>query len=78
MGKVFTKERGQIQFHLQLPNVKTVKYGIESVQYIGHHLWASIPEEIKNTISLTNFKQKINHGKEVLAFAGCTKLLLME
>ena len=45
--------------HLQLPNVKTAKHGIENIQYIGHHLWASLPEEIKDSGILTDFKQKI-------------------
>ena len=43
--------------HLQLPNVKAAKHGIENIQYIGHHLWASLPEEIKDSGTLTNFKQ---------------------
>ena len=35
--------------HLQLPNVRTAKYGIENIQYTGHHLWASLPDEIKDS-----------------------------
>ena len=27
--------------------------------YIGHHLWTSSSEEIKDSDTLTNFKQKI-------------------
>ena len=49
--------------HLQLPNVKTAKHGIENTQYLGHHLWASLPEEIKDSGTLTTFKQKIKSWK---------------
>ena len=49
--------------HLQLPNVQTAKYGIENIQYIGKHLWDSLPEEIKNSGTRTNFKQKIESWK---------------
>ena len=49
--------------HLQLPNVKTAKYGIENIQYIGHHLWASLPEAIKDFGTLANFKKKIKVWK---------------
>ena len=43
---------------MQLPNVKTAKHGIEIIQCIGHHLWASLPEEIKDSGTLPVFKQK--------------------
>ena len=49
--------------HLQLPNVKTAKYGIENIQYIGHHLWASLPEAIKDSGTLANFKKKMKVWK---------------
>jgi len=61
-----------------LPNVKTTKYGIENIQYIGYHLWVSLPEKIKDSGTLINFKQKTNHGNEVLASADCAKFLSME
>ena len=49
--------------HLQLPTIRTAKYGMENIQYIGHHLWASIPDEIKDSGTLINFKQKIKSLK---------------
>ena len=49
--------------HLQLPNVKTAKYGIENIQHIGLHLWVSLPEEIKDSGILRKFKQKIKPWK---------------
>ena len=48
MKEIFTKREVQYNLrsknHLQLPNVKTAKYGVENTQYIGHHLWISLPE----------------------------------
>ena len=45
--------------HLQLPNIRLAKYGIKNIQYIGHHLWASLQDEIMDSGKLINFKQKI-------------------
>ena len=44
-------------------NVKTATHGIENIQYIGHYLSASLPEEIKDSGKLTNFIQKIKSWK---------------
>ena len=67
MKDIFTERDVQYNLrsknYLQLPNVKTAKHGIENIQYIGHHLWASLPEEIKNSGKLANFKQKIKSLK---------------
>ena len=67
MKDIFTERDVQYNLrsknHLQLPNVKTAKHGMENIQYIGHHLWASLPEEIKDSGTLTNFKQKIASWK---------------
>ena len=49
--------------HSQLPSAKTANYGFENIQYIGHHLWASLQEEIKDSGTSTNFKQKIKSWK---------------
>ena len=63
MKSVFTKREVQYNLrcknHLQLSNIRTAKYGIENIQCIGHHLWFSLLEEIKDSGTLTNFKQKI-------------------
>ena len=63
MKDIFTERDVQYNLgsksHLQLPKVKTAKHGIENIKYIGHRLWASLPEEIKDSGTLTNFKQKI-------------------
>ena len=49
--------------HLQLLNIRTAKYGIENIQCIGHHLWASLLDEIKDLGTLINFKQKMKSWK---------------
>ena len=50
MKDIFTERDVQYNLrsknNLQLANVKTAKYGIENIQHTGHHLWASLPEEI--------------------------------
>ena len=50
--------------HLGLPKVNTTSYGIENIQYRGHHLWSSLPREIKDSNTLVEFKRKIKlwHG----------------
>ena len=40
-------------------NVKTVKYGIETLSFRGPKLWAIVPDIIKNSKSLSEFKCKI-------------------
>ena len=42
--------------NLQLPNIRTSKYGIENIQYTSHHLWASLLDEIKDSGTPINFK----------------------
>ena len=67
MNNIFTKRdvlyNLKSKNRLQLPNIRTAKYGIENIQYIGHNLWASIPDEIKDSGTLINFKQKIKSRK---------------
>ena len=69
MKKIFTERNVQSNFrsrsHLQLLNFKTAKYGVENIQYIGHHLWSSLPEEVKESDRLTNFKRKIISWKKI-------------
>ena len=63
MKNVFTKRDVQYNLnsknHLQLPNIRTAKYGIENIQYIGHDLWASLSDDIEDSGTLINFTQKI-------------------
>ena len=49
-----------------LPSIKTVHFGSESIRYRGPQVWFSLPQDIRNTESLSLFKSKIKkwHGEE--------------
>ena len=64
--------------YMQLPNVKIEKYGIKNIQYIGKRLWASLPEEIKDSDTLTNFKQRIKSWKGSTCICRLCKILIMD
>ena len=76
MKNIFTERDVQYNLrsknHFQLPNAMTAKYGIENVQYIGRHLWASLQHEIKDSDMPTNFKQRTISWKESTLSADST------
>ena len=43
----------------EVENIHTSKYGSETVSYMGPKTWALVPESIKNSVSLQEFKAKI-------------------
>ena len=45
--------------HLRLPVAKTTTYGLETIEYRGYLLWSTLPPEIKDSKSLSEFKRKI-------------------
>ena len=45
--------------HLQLPKVRTTKYGTENIQFRGCSLWSSLPNSLKGSDSLQEFKRRI-------------------
>ena len=45
--------------HLQLPKVRTSKYGTENIQFRGCSLWSSLPNSLKDSDSLQEFKRRI-------------------
>ena len=45
--------------HLARKNIRTAKYGIESVSNFEAKLWNLLPRDIKNISSFTVFKNKI-------------------
>ena len=47
--------------HLARKNIRTTQFGIESVSILGAKLWKMLPGEIKNSSSLTVFKNKIRN-----------------
>ena len=44
-------------------NVRTVKYGTETIRYMGPKTWDSVPTEIKESRSLLEFKNRIKTWK---------------
>ena len=44
-------------------NARTVKYGTETMRYMGPKTWVLVPTEIKESKSLLEFKQRINRWK---------------
>ena len=49
-------------------NLRTVKYGTETVRNMGPKIWEQVPNEIKQSASLLEFKAKIKKWKP----DGCT------
>ena len=45
----------------QSTNVRTVYYGTETISFRDLKIWALVPDEIKNSTSLTLFKRKIKN-----------------
>ena len=59
--------------YLQLQKVKTTSYGMENIQCRVHHLWPSLPREIKDSNTLVEFKRKQCYDMEIVASAKCAK-----
>ena len=63
MGKIFVEKNISYSLrcndHLSVPIPRTNAYGIETIRYTGHKLWQSLPLEIKESRTLTEFKRKI-------------------
>ena len=54
--------------NLKTSNVKTVYYGTETVSFRGPEIWSMLPEDIKNSETLQEFKIKVKKWKP----EGCT------
>ena len=52
----------------EVPRVRTVNNGTESIRYRGPETWELLPNEIKTSSSLAEFKRKIKDWKP----RGCT------
>ena len=52
----------------QIPKVRTINNGIETIRYRGPITWSLVPDEIKQSKSLYEFKEKIKQWKP----EGCT------
>ena len=49
--------RSQLEFNL--PRVNTVRYGHDSLRYLGAKIWCLVPEQIKSANSVLQFKTMI-------------------
>ena len=45
--------------HLQLSKVRAIKYGTENIQFRSCSLWSSLPNSLKDSDSLQEFKRRI-------------------
>ena len=43
--------------------IKTVRYGTETITYLGPKIWSIIPDKIRESASLKTFRQKIELWK---------------
>ena len=62
--------------HLRLQVAKTTTYGLETIEDRGCLLWSTLPPEIKDPKSLSEFKRKIKNGMEILASADYVQFML--
>ena len=61
--------RQSIKNDLYAVSCNTTQYGLRSIHYSGVRLWNSLPKEIKDSKTLSNFKGKLKHH-----YLGCYKL----
>ena len=57
-------------------NVRTTTYGTETISYRGTEVWDIVPNEIKNSSSLEQFKQKIKSWKPLACKCRLCKVYL--
>ena len=53
------------KFPFQTRNVRTVRYGTETLTFMGPKIWHLVPADIKNASSLVEFKNKIKAWKPI-------------
>ena len=53
--------RNELRF--KSPNIRTVRYGIETAAFVGSRIWSNMPSELKESTSLNEFKSKIKTWK---------------
>ena len=63
MREIFCQHESQYNLknsnNFSLPRIKTVTYGSETIRFRGPQVWATFPQFIKDSASLTEFKNKI-------------------
>ena len=53
------------KFPFQSRNVRTERYGVGTLSFLGPKIWHLVPDSIKNTTSLIEFKNKIKEWKPI-------------
>ena len=51
------------RFPFKTNNIRTVYYGTETISFLGPKIWSILPNEIKESESLIEFKNKIKKWK---------------
>ena len=78
MNEIFTL-RHQNQYNLRnwtyfdVPKVRTVNHGFESVRYLGPKIWEIIPTHIKELDTTDTFKTAVKNGNQNLVHVGYPK-----
>ncbi len=61
---------------LKQPKCNTVTYGLNSFRYKGAKIWNDLPNKIKNSITLAEFKNQIKKWQGPMCLCNmCTRLL---
>ena len=53
-----------------MPNVSSVFHGSESISYLGHKIWDTVPLELKELTSIVGFKKVLKCGSQKTADVG--------
>ena len=55
----------------KVDHVETKTYGKQTISYLGHKIWNSIPQEIKSVTTLAALKTKMRHWKPICSCRIC-------
>ena len=79
MGEIFVEKnipynlRGKNHLSVSIP--RTNAYGMKAIRYTGHKLWQSLPLDIRESHTVTEFKSKIKNINLVIATVDCVRFL---
>ena len=59
----------------EIPKVRTVNFGTESISYIGPKLWETVPSSIRELDSLDSFKKSIKKWIPKTALVACARTM---
>ena len=76
MNRVKTRSYNKNDFFLS--QVNTVHYGHASLRYLGCKIWGLVPECIKMSQSVAQFKNQLNTGYRRLVHADCVRIFYQE